>query len=114
MILTEIGEKWDIFDMLAHTHGQPATPTTLGHEMMVFVERWKIIIQRMKSIVWRVKFGGATGGLHALAYISDINWNNSMDTFIKSQGFTRQQWTTQIDHYDHLCESFDCLDRLVT
>ena len=58
MILTEIGEKWDIFDMLAHTHGQPATPTTLGHEMMVFVERWKIIIQRMKSIVWRVKFGG--------------------------------------------------------
>ena len=113
--LTEIGEKWDVFDMLAHTHGQPATPTTLGHEMMVFVERWEIIIERLKSIVWRVKFGGATGGLHAHKHVfPDIDWNGVMDTFIKSQGFVRQQWTTQIDHYDHLCESFDCLARLAT
>ena len=50
MTLTEIGQKWDVFDMLAHTHGQPATPTTLGHEMMVFVERWEIIIERLKSL----------------------------------------------------------------
>ena len=115
MTITEIGQKWDVFDMLAHTHGQPATPTTLGHEMMVFVERWEIIIERLKSIVWRVKFGGATGGLHAHKHVfPDINWNGVMDTFIKNQGFVRQQWTTQIDHYDHLCESFDCLARLAT
>ena len=115
MILTEIGEKWDIFDMLAHTHGQPATPTTLGSRNDGICRKMENNHSTHEKYCMACQVWWSAGGLHAHKHIfPDINWNNSMDTFIKSQGFTRQQWTTQIDHYDHLCESFDCLVRLIT
>ncbi len=107
--------EWMSITMLSHTHGQPATPTTLGHTMMVFVDRWRQVIAATNNLTWSVKFGGATGGLNAHYHVyPNIDWKKEFDSFILDQGFTRQQWTTQIDHYDSLCESFDCLSRLAT
>ena len=114
-LLTTRSSEWMHITMLAKTHGQPATPTTLGHEMMVFIERWNGCLSQLREYKYRVKFGGATGGLHAHKTVfPNIDWEGEMDNFISSFQMKRQQYTTQIDHYDPLAESFDIFTRLST
>lgn len=96
--------KWNNVPMLARTHGQPATPTRLGKEIMVFVERIDSQIKNTK-IVFSGKFGGATGNFnaHKVAY-SHIDWVNFGNNFVKiNLGLDdRNQYSTQIEHYDNL------------
>ena len=101
--------------MLARTHGQPASPTTLGKEIYVFVERLNIQIAKLKSFRFNAKFGGATGNFnaHVVAY-PEINWPKEMDAFIASLGLVRHQTTTQIAHYDDLAEYMQVLSRINT
>ena len=89
--------------MLARTHGQPASPTTLGKEFEVFIERITTQLQSLKSIAHHAKFGGATGNLNAhKTTFPDINWISFANDFVSSLGLTRSQKTTQIEHYDQL------------
>lgn len=101
--------------MLAHTHGQPASPTTVGKEFMVFVERLKSQIYMLQQVPCSAKFGGATGNFnaHHVAY-PDVNWKKFADEFLVSIGLKRQQWTTQIEHYDDLAALCDTLKRINT
>ena len=90
--------------MLARTHGQPASPTTLGKELAVFAERLEIQLKQLKAIEYSGKFGGATGNFnaHCIAF-PKIKWNRWADLFLKKRlGLKRQQTTTQIAHYDEL------------
>ncbi len=90
--------------MLAHTHGQPASPTLLGKEIMVFVERLDVQIATLGTIELKAKFGGATGNFNAHhAAFPDINWRQWADTFTTDYlGIGRYRYTTQIEHYDQL------------
>lgn len=102
--------------MLARTHGQPATPTTLGKELMVFVER--LDRQRLELLTCPIstKFGGATGGFnaHRAAY-PNFDWPKWADDFLRDEfEFERQQYTTQIDHYDGMAQVFDTIKRCNT
>lgn len=99
--------------MLAKTHGQPATPTTLGKEFMVFVERLLNQHAKLMEIKCKTKFGGATGGLNAHNFVfPSIDWNKFMDDFLMSKfDMQREQFTTQIDHYDGMAEIFDAIKR---
>lgn len=101
--LEEYSIAWRSASMLAHTHGQPATPTTMGKELSVFVERLRLQRQTLREMKYYGKFGGATGNFnaHKAAY-PDINWPVFADRFVSSLGLIREQSTTQIDHYDHL------------
>ncbi|MEI6672948.1 MAG: adenylosuccinate lyase [bacterium] len=102
--------------MLAHTHGQPASPTTLGKEICVFISRLDHIIEKLDKYSWEAKFGGATGNFnaHYVAY-PKIDWHTWADTFLTEKlGLTRQSLTTQIEHYDNLAELFDLLKRINT
>ena len=88
--------------MLARTHGQPASPTILGKEIMVFVERIENQIQQFSYIPFTGKFGGATGNFnaHHVAY-PKTNWIKFANEFVEEKlGLQRQQYTTQIEHYD--------------
>lgn len=114
--LTTKAKEWKNIAMLGHTHGQPATPTTVGKEMMVYVERIKQQIKLLKQIPFSTKFGGATGCLnaHYVAY-PNIDWVNFADSFVKNQlGMERQKATTQIEHYDNLGAFFDAFKRINT
>jgi adenylosuccinate lyase len=101
--------------MLARTHGQPASPTGLGKEIAVFVER--LINQKriLDSTEIRAKFGGATGNFnaHHIAYPA-VNWIQFSNDFINNLGLLRSQQTTQIDHYDSLAEVFHAMARINT
>lgn len=100
--------------MLARTHGQPASPTRLGKELMVFYERVNCQIGLLFHIPYSAKFGGATGNFnaHCLAY-PDIDWNDFGDKFVKNYlGLERSFPTTQIEHYDNLAALFDNLKRI--
>lgn len=102
--------------MLAKTHGQPASPTTLGKEMMVFVERLNDQVNMLTSLPVKAKFGGATGNMnaHKVTY-PEIDWIAFANDFVsKDLGLVRSQYTTQIAHYDHLAAIFDCLERINT
>lgn len=102
--------------LLAMTHGQPATPTTFGKEMMVFVERLGRARASLMDVPPTTKFGGATGGLnaHALAY-PEVDWNAFADRFVRTEfGLERQQFTTQIEHYDNVAALLDALRRVNT
>lgn len=102
--------------ILAKTHGQPASPTNLGKEMMVFVERIDNQLNLLKQIPFSGKFGGATGNFnaHHVAYPQD-NWIEFGNRFLQeSLGIQRQQFTTQIEHYDMMAALFDNLKRLNT
>lgn len=102
--------------MLAHTHGQPASPTILGKEFEVFVERLNNQIKILKEIPFMGKFGGATGNFnaHHVAY-PEINWIDFANRFmIENLGLVRQQHTTQIEHYDMMASYFDALKRINT
>lgn len=108
--------EWDTVPMLAHTHGQPASPTRLGKEFMVFVERLQHQFKTLKTIPASGKFGGSTGNFnaHHAAY-PDIEWGKFADRFLtESLGLTRQQFTTQIEHYDDLAALCDNMKRINT
>ena len=105
---------WKDIPMLARTHGQPASPTRLGKEMMVFVERLENQIQLLSYIPFTAKFGGATGNLnaHHVAF-PKYNWANFANEFVENKlGLQRQQYTTQIEHYDTLAAHFDAIKRI--
>ena len=101
--------------MLAHTHGQPATPTRLGKEIMVFAARLEKQLTQLKTVPHSAKFGGATGNLnaHHIAYPS-IDWNQFAEEFCKHLGLARSYPTTQIEHYDNMAALFDNLKRINT
>ena len=113
--LSSMAKTWRKIPMLARTHGQPASPTILGKEIYVFVERLKHQVKTLKANSFTAKFGGATGNFnaHHVAY-PDINWEDIGDDFIKSLELVRQKTTTQIEHYDGLAAFFDNLKRINT
>ena len=107
---------WSDISMLARTHGQAASPTRMGKEMMVFVERLKNQLLLMNKIPHTAKFGGATGNFnaHHVAF-PDINWVDFSNDFLKSSlELKRQQTTTQIEHYDNLAAIMNNLSRINT
>ncbi len=112
--IKSLANEWDRVVMLAHTHGQPASPTRLGKELMVFVERLENQIAGISNIPFAAKFGGATGNFnaHHVAF-ADINWKQFANQFVdKNLGLKRMQFTTQIEHYDSLAALFDNLRRI--
>ncbi|MBD2701083.1 adenylosuccinate lyase [Spirosoma sp. BT702] len=113
--LQELAQQWDNVPMLARTHGQPASPTRLGKELMVFVERIEKQLHLLDSIPTAAKFGGATGNFnaHVVAYPNE-DWKKFGDKFVESLGMVRSQFTTQIEHYDMLAATFDAFKRLNT
>lgn len=111
-----LAEEWKSIPMLAKTHGQPASPTTLGKEMEVFAVRLAEQIDTLKNIPFAAKFGGATGNMnaHFVAYPSQ-DWHSFANNFVSnSLGMKRSYPTTQIEHYDHLAALFDNLKRINT
>ncbi|WP_343532025.1 adenylosuccinate lyase [Pedobacter sp.] len=112
--LSELAEEWKNVPLLAHTHGQPASPTKLGKEFMVFVERLKVQLANLKSVPNGAKFGGATGNFnaHYIAY-PQINWVDFSNNFVNEVlGLSRAQYTTQIEHYDQFAAQCDALKRI--
>ncbi|HET9279943.1 MAG TPA: adenylosuccinate lyase [Flavitalea sp.] len=108
--------EWQNVPMLARTHGQPASPTNVGKEMMVFVERIENQVELFIQVPFTAKFGGATGNFnaHNIAFPKK-NWPALADEFIEGVlGLQRQQFTTQIEHYDNLAAHFDCIKRINT
>ena len=106
---------WADVPMLAHTHGQPASPTRLGKELDVFVVRLREQLGQLEARSYPGKFGGATGNLNAhYAAYPDIDWNRFAGEFVSSLGLKRSYPTTQIDHYDNLAAIFDALRRINT
>jgi adenylosuccinate lyase len=102
--------------MLARTHGQPASPTKLGKELMVFVERLSVQLEQLNKIPFSAKFGGATGNFnaHHVAYPT-VDWVSFANHFVKHYlKLTRSQFTTQIEHYDNLAALFHCFIRINT
>lgn len=114
--LTLKAKAWKSVPMLARTHGQPASPTTVGKELYVFVERLKQQLKLMKLVPFTAKFGGATGNLNAhYAAYPNIDWQSFADNFTKQHlGLERQKTTTQIEHYDNMAALFDSLKRINT
>ena len=115
-VLNGLANEWKSISMLAHTHGQPASPTILGKEIMVFVERIKNQLEQFKPIPFTAKFGGATGNFnaHSVAY-PKTDWIKFANEFVeKKLGLKRQQFTTQIEHYDMLAAHFDNIKRINT
>jgi adenylosuccinate lyase len=114
--LEEFAEVWSDIPMLARTHGQPASPTRLGKEINVFIERLNVQIELLKNIPCYAKFGGATGNLNAhVVAFPDIDWvtfaNNFCSEYLQLE---RSQYTTQIAHYDNYGAIFDNLKRINT
>lgn len=114
--LTQKAKTWKNIPMLARTHGQPASPTTVGKELYVFVERLKQQIKQMRAVPFTAKFGGATGNLNAhYAAFPEIDWISFADHFTRnSLNLERQKFTTQIEHYDNLAALFDAFKRINT
>ncbi len=114
--LTDKARRWADVPMLARTHGQPASPTTLGKELYVFVDRLAVQTDLLKTIPFSAKFGGATGNFnaHQIAY-PDIDWIAFADRLVnKTLGLLRSRVTTQIDHYDNLAAFCDNFKRINT
>jgi adenylosuccinate lyase len=113
--LSLMAKEWKNVTMLARTHGQPASPTRLGKEIFVFVDRLKNQIKLLKAIPFTGKFGGATGNFNAhYAAYPDINWHEFGNNFLKDLGLVRQKVTTQVEHYDYLAAFFDNVKRINT
>ncbi len=112
--LREFAKAWENIPMLARTHGQPASPTRLGKEVTVFIERLETQFAQLMSIPFSAKFGGATGNFnaHHIAY-PNIDWktfaNNLVDSVL---GLKRSQATTQIEHYDNFAAQCDAMKRI--
>lgn len=114
--LTSQAEAWADVAMLAKTHGQPASPTRLGKEIMVFVSRLQAQLQLLRSVPLSAKFGGATGNYnaHTVAY-PEYDWKAFGNKFVSEKlGLVREEWTTQISNYDNLAAVFDALKRIDT
>jgi adenylosuccinate lyase len=112
--LKERVKEWSKIPMLAHTHGQPASPTLLGKELKVFVERIEAQLTHLQVIPFSAKFGGATGNFnaHHVAY-PEINWLDFANNFVNNRlGLNRSQFTTQIEHYDNFAAHCDALKRI--
>ncbi len=112
--LKDLASGWGYIPMLAKTHGQPASPTKLGKEINVFVERLTVQLEQLQSISIDAKFGGATGNFnaHKVAYPS-IKWEGFANKFCNEKlGLKRSQFTTQISHYDNHSAIFDALKRI--
>jgi len=114
--LVELSDSWSNIPMLAKTHGQPASPTILGKEIKVFIERLEIQLNQLVAIPCYAKFGGATGNFnaHHVAYPS-VDWVSFSNRFVTNAlKLERSQTTTQIAHYDNYAAIFDCLKRINT
>jgi adenylosuccinate lyase len=114
--LRKLASSWKHISMLARTHGQPASPTNLGKEIMVYVERIEDQLNLLNNIPYSCKFGGATGNFnaHAVAF-PEIDWIKFGNSFCSTKlGLQRQQFTTQIEHYDFLAAHFDGIKRINT
>jgi adenylosuccinate lyase len=113
--LSKLANDWKDIPMLAHTHGQPASPTRLGKELEVFVSRLKEQLRLLSLVPFSGKFGGATGNFnaHHVAYPNQ-DWKKFGDEFVKSLGLVRSHPTTQIEHYDNLAAYFDGVKRVNT
>ena len=114
--LSEYAEMWKDVPMLAKTHGQPASPTRLGKELMVFVYRLTEQLDTLKACKHTAKFGGATGNYnaHHVAYPA-YDWKSFGNRFVSEKlGLEREQYTTQISNYDHLGSIFDAIRRIHT
>ncbi len=115
-MLKKYAEDWSNVSMLAKTHGQPASPTRLGKEIMVFVYRLEQQVALLKAIPVSAKFGGATGNFnaHHVAY-PQYDWKAFGNKFVNEVlGLSREEWTTQISNYDNLAAIFDGLKRVNT
>lgn len=113
--LEEKANAWIDVPMLARTHGQPASPTTIGKEMMVFVERLREQVKWLEKIELRAKFGGATGQFNAhVAAFPNRDWIRFADDFIARLNLKRSMWTTQIAHYDDHSQFFQAWSRINT
>ena len=114
-LLREKALAWEQLPMLARTHGQPASPTRLGKELFVFVDRIKEQLSLFPSIPFSAKFGGATGNFNAhVAAYPQVDWISFANKFVEELGLKRSQITTQIDHYDYMAAFFDALKRINT
>jgi adenylosuccinate lyase len=113
--LNTFAQTWATIPMLARTHGQPASPTKLGKEFKVFVERLENQKKLLETIPYSAKFGGATGNFnaHHVAY-PQIDWVMYANRFVENMGLQRQQTTTQIEHYDYMGALMDNLKRINT
>jgi len=114
--LAGLAEQWKDVPMLARTHGQPASPVTLGKEFAVFVERLDHAVAQFEAVPFAAKFGGATGGFnaHHVAY-PDTDWHAFADRFVSEElGLHRSHPTTQIEHYDYLAAWCHALQRIHT
>ena len=114
-LLESLAEDWDQIPMMAYTHGQSASPTRLGKEIKVFLERLNGQRDLLNALPHSAKFGGATGNFnaHVVSY-PKINWPEFANHFISNFGLRRSQYTTQIDNYDHLTAQLDTLKRINT
>ena len=115
-IILGFENEWKDIPMLAHTHGQPASPTRLGKEFGVFAARLAEQMRQLSLLSYPAKFGGATGNMnaHHVAYPS-IDWKTFADGFVEKKLGLAHSWpTTQIEHYDNLAAIFDCLARINT
>jgi len=114
--LASLSAEWKDVPMLARTHGQPASPTRLGKEIDVFIERLNTQAGQLMNIPISAKFGGATGNFNAhVAAYPETDWVKFSNNFVnETLGLQRQQTTTQIEHYDNLGAMFDCLKRINT
>lgn len=112
--LKKMAQAWKDIPMLARTHGQPASPTKLGKEIRVFVERLEGQVKILGEIPFAAKFGGATGNFnaHHIAF-PKTNWEKFSNKFVNDTlGLQRMQYTTQIEHYDNIAAQFDTLKRI--
>ena len=112
--LQGFADEWNDIPMLAKTHGQPASPTRLGKEIMVFVYRLQQQLNAMKEVCISGKFGGATGNYnaHRLAF-PDTDWKVFGNKFLNDKlGICREEWTTQISNYDNMAALFDAMRRI--
>jgi adenylosuccinate lyase len=114
--LESLASEWSEIPMLAHTHGQPASPTRLGKEIKVFAYRIECQVKQLKTLNVTAKFGGATGNFnaHHVAY-PEIDWVSQANSFLAQRlGLEREQYTTQISNYDGLAAVLDALKRINT
>lgn len=114
--LEQLAQDWARVPMLARTHGQPASPTLLGKELMVFVERIDVQLELLQGIPHRAKFGGATGNFNAhYAAYPDYDWQRFGDDFVREfLGLVRSKHTTQIEHYDCFAAQCQAIGRINT
>ena len=114
--LEKLASQWDLIPMLARTHGQPASPTRLGKEIRVFIERLDVQLEQLEEIPIPAKFGGATGNMnaHVVTY-PEIDWFMFGESFVSEVLGMKRSWpTTQIEHYDNLGAMFHAFERINT